>query len=253
MSKSNFVKDTILIDDKLDIPMQELNKEMLQAVFLPYFTDPASLELKVVLKRSIMPGAYNAVGRKLGLSALTVELPTDNPLTIDQAFDLLNLDTRVENAIPFGSVMPLPYTSTIMYEMVLVHIEPLQVMDEERGIYYQEKGKFEIGVIDFKDIIEGIHANIVQDLKTRLMLNELYILALEESSKNRDPNQMMVGNKDVIGGGANLPNGYGQQTDTMRTSIIPEEIIQQNSQKDFGSIYSTSSKEKGFKPIEMNK
>jgi len=250
MSKSNFVNDTVLIDEKLNIHIEELKREMLQAVFLPYFTDPESLELRVVLKRSIMPGAFNVVGRKLGLSALTVELPTDNPITIDQAFDLLNLDTRIENAIPFGSVMPLPYTSTIMYEMVLVHIEPLQLIDEERGIYYQEKGKFEIGVLDFKDIIAGIHNNIVQDLKTRLLLNELYIMALEESAKNRDPNQMMVGNKDIIGGGSNLPNGYGQKADTMKTSLIPNEIIEQNSQKDFGAIYAKKSTEKSFKTIE---
>lgn len=246
---NSFVKDTILIDEKLNITVETLKKEMLQAVFLPYYTDPESLELKIVLKRSILPGCYHTTGRKLGLSALTVELPADNPLTIEQAFEKLNLDTKIENAVPFGSVMPLPQTSTLMYEMVLVNIEPLNLIDEERGIYYQEKGKFEIGVADFKDLISGIQSNIVQDLKTRMMLNELYLLAVEESARNNESNQMMSGNKDLIGGGSNLPDGYGEQTDTMKTSNIPDEVMKQNSQMDYGSIYSGTSSKGDFKTI----
>ena len=150
------------------------------------------------------------------------------------------MDTQIENAIPFGSVMPFPETSNKAYELVVINIAPLKLIDEERGIYYQEKGKFEIGVTEFKDVIQGIQNEVIQDLKTRLILNELYILALEESSKNQNTNQM-AGNPSLIGGGANLPAGYGEQTETMKTSNIPDEILEQNSQMDYGAIYSKSS------------
>lgn len=251
MSSTSFVKDTLLIDDNLDITIKDLNREMLKAVFLPYYTDPESLELKVVLQRSILPGAFNTTGRKLGLTALTVELPSDNPLTIDQAFEKLNLNTKIENAIPFGSVMPDPEHSTTMYEMVLVNIEPLDLIDEARGIFYQEKGKYEIGVTDFKDLIFAIQNNIIQDLKTRLVLNELYVLALEENAQNRNTNLMMAGNKNLIGGGYNLPDNYGDQTEMAKTGNVSEEILKQNTQLDFGKIYSNS-KSSEFKPIIKN-
>lgn len=248
--KTNFIKDTLMIDERVNIDIPEIEGEMLRAVFLPYYIDPLSLELKVVLKRSIMPGAYARIGRKMGLSALYVELPEDDPLTIEQAFAQLGLNTKMENAIPFGGVMPSPIDSTLAFEMVVVNVEPLDLIDEERGIFFQKKGEYEIGVVEFKDIMEGIQNNIIQDIATRLLLNELYIMAVEEGQKNQDPNTMMTGNEGLIGGGSNLPNGYGEQTDTMKTSVVPDEILEANSKMDFGAIYSKASPKSDFKSVD---
>jgi len=235
---SNFIKDTIEIGEKLNITLPTVKGEMLKATFLPYFIDSYSSELMVVLKRMIMPGAYARTGKKMGLTALTIELPENDPLTIEQAFALLELKTNIAQAIPFGSVMPHPNTTNEAYELILVNIEPLELIDEERGIYYQKKGEYEIGVAGFKDIIDGIQHNIIQDMKTKLLLNELYIMALEESSKSTNPNNMNAGNSNLIGGGSNLPNNFGEQSHSMKTSDIADEVIEQNSQMDYGSIYS---------------
>ena len=236
--KSSFVDDTILIESGLDFEINTVKKEQLKAAFLPYYIDPESLELKVVLKRSILPGQFTASGKKMGLTALTVDLPMNEQITIEQAFEKLNLNTKVVNPIPFGSVMPDVENSSIAYELVVVNVEPLNLIDSERGIFHQEKGVYEIGVAEFRDIVEGIKNGIIQDMKTRLLLNELYILAIEESRQNQDPNNMMTGNPDLIGGGLNLPAGYGSQSETVKTSNIPDEVIEQNSKMDFGSIYS---------------
>lgn len=248
---SDFIKDTISIDEKLDINLKNVEKQPLKALLLPYYNDPKSLELMVVLKRSLMSGSFQRHGRKLGISALTITLPEDKPITIDEAYAKLNLSAKLQNAIPFGSLMIDPENSTETYEMVMVHIEPPEFLDKKRGIIYQEKGKFEIGAISFSDIMMGIKNNLIADLKTRFMLNELYILATEESQKNNN-SAVTVGNPDLIGGGKNLPPGFGTQQDTVRTGDIPDEIIEMNSQKDYGSMYSKVSVGDGFKTITKN-
>jgi|SaaInlStandDraft_4_1057021.scaffolds.fasta_scaffold45990_2 hypothetical protein len=244
---SNFVKDTLMIDEKIDIKVKEVKGDKLQAVILPYFVDPDSNELTVVLKRTVFPGAYARTGKKMGLVALTVDLNEDEPLTIEQVWKDLNLSAAMQDAIPFGGVMPYPETSNMAYELILIQTEPFDLIDNERGLIYQEKGKYEIGIVKFGEIVEGIQSNLIQDLKTRLILNELYVLALEESTKSQDPNHMNAGNENMIGGGNNLPTGYGEQDNTMKTSDIPDEILDENAQMDYGSIYAKSDASSGFK------
>lgn len=254
MSNTTFIKDTIEINNNmtLSIPEPELKDDLLQAVLLPYYMDPDTSEIMVVLKREIMPGAYAIKGKKIGVSALTVDLPKETPLTIEQTFEKINvyLNTKMNNPIPFGSVMPLPKRSNMMYEMVLLHVEPMEMIDYGRGIIYQKKGEFEIGVSAFSDVIEAIENDLLEDMKTRLMLSELYILALQESENNPNPNQMMSGNDEMIGGGNNLSqNSIIDANQTMKTSEIPDEIIQENAKKDYGSIYSRTDINEGFKTI----
>lgn len=251
MSKSNFIRDTKLIDEKISIPLTEVEGEMLQAAFLPYYVDPDSLKLTVVLKRSLLPGSYARTGRKMGLSAITVEVPEDVPLTVEQAYEKTNVKASIQNIIPFGSVMPRPQKSNMAYEMVLVQIEPVELIDVDRGLIYQEKGAFEIGIVTFDELLSAIQDNLIQDLITRMMLSELYILALEESNKMQNTNNMMVGNQNLIGGGSNLPEGFGDQSEHVKTSDIPDEIIAENSKMDFGSIYSKASSSNGFTTIEF--
>jgi hypothetical protein len=57
------------------------------------------------------------------------------------------------------------------------------LIDVDRGLIYQEKGAFEIGIVSFDELLSAIQDNLIQDLITRMMLSELYILALEESRR----------------------------------------------------------------------
>lgn len=248
---TDFIKDTILISEKIDINIPQMPLESLEAVILPYYMDPTSLELMVILKRSIMPGSYARTGKKMGISAITFSLPEDKPLSIEEVWEKLNLPAAMQNAIPFGSIMLDPLNTTKTFEMVVIQTEPFEFLDKSRGIILQEKGKFEIGAVKFSDIISGINSNVFTDMKTRLILNELYILAVEESNKKQDTNNMMSGNPDLIGGGSNLPSGFGNNKpdDVIKTSYIPDEVIAENAKKDFGSIYSNVKPNSGFKSI----
>jgi len=250
---SKFIKDTIEIDKKIKVEINAVKHDPLQAVILPFYFDPDSgNDLTVVLKRSIMPGSYARTDRKMGLSALTVDLPEDSKIGFEEVFNSLGLESQIQNAIPLGSVMPLPYTSTLCYELVLVHIEPVIHLDKQRGIVLQKKGEYEIGTMKFSDLVHAIRDRFVQDLKTKLILNELYILSVEESVKQMQNNQQgnhMIGNKDMIGGG-NLPAGFDNQTDTMPTSTIPDEVIAANSKKDYGAMYSIAKPTDNFSTVE---
>lgn len=243
IKNSTFANDTILIGEKLEIPLDETNLkvESLNAVFLPYYLSPISSELSVVLKRSIMPGQFFRTGSKMGLSALEVELPMDNPITIEQAFELLELNTNIVNAIPFGCVMPDPTNSTKAYELVLVNIEPLTLKHESSGIFFQKEGEYEIGVSEFRALLPAIQHNAVTDLKTRILLNELYIMALEEATILKQDN---TSNSNVIGGGYNHPSEFENSNDfndVMKTGNITDEIIKQQSRLDQGAMYAVKS------------
>lgn len=241
---SSFVRDTKLINDRINInDHQGVINGNLEVVFLPYYVDPETLKLTVVLKRSIMNGSYAMNGTKMGLSALTVSLPKDNPITLEDAYAQLGLNTTIQNAIPFGAVMSNPFNSTETYEMVVVQVEPIQLLDTKKGIVSQMKGEYEVGIVPFDDILEAIQSNFIQDLKTRMILSELYIMALEEANNT-------TSNESVIGGGANLPSGFGSQENTIKTTDIPDEIILENSQKDYGAIYSKIKKSADFKSIK---
>ncbi len=249
---SSFYKDTKLIDEKLNIEIATISGEMLKASFLLYYIHPLSNNLMVVLKRSILPGAYSRTGRKMGLTVLSTELPEDKPLTIEEAFKTLNIPANIQNAIPFGGIMPNPEVSNAANEMVLVQIDPPEFIDDVRGLMIQEIGQFEIGVVDFKEILGAIQENFIQDAITRLMLSELYILAVEEAHKQSNGN--VEGTRPFqpgdIGGGANHPQTYAEDFSTgEKTSAIPDDIISQNSQLDFGAIYSQAKVDDGFNTI----
>ncbi len=196
---SSFIKDTKLIDEKIKlVDREELIKGELQVVFLPYYVDPKSLKLMTVLKREIAYGGYVRTGRKMSISALTTILPTDKPITLEEAFNKLNLQTSIQNAIPFGSVMLDPINSTEAFELVLVQVEPISPMDQKTGIISQVKGQYEIGLVPFDDILDAIQSNLIQDLKTRMILSELYIMALEESNKVVDNNPGIIGTNNKV-------------------------------------------------------
>jgi len=228
--KSSFASDTVLIGKGIEKEFTENDVaiDSLHAVFLPYYISPISNELTVVLKRTVTPGQYFRTGNKVGLTALTVELPMETPLTIEQAFEKLELNTEIVNPIPFGCVMPDPINSMLAYEIVLVNIEPLKLLDTATGIFKQVPNEYEIGVVEFREIIGAIQENTVTDLKTRFILSELYLMALEESQLNAGQS---------IGSGQNLPAGFGSQEGTMKTGNISDEVIKEKSKLDQGSIY----------------
>lgn len=247
---TDFIKDTILIDEKLNLEMPEFENTPLNAIILPFYIDPNSMDLMVVMKRCLLPAGFKRTGRRMGISALTMELPEEEHITVEEVYARLNLPAKMQEAIPYGNVMLDPLTSTRSFEMILIQIDPIAMLDKKRGIVYQEKGKYEIGAIRFSDIMEGIATLVITDLKTRLILNELYILALEQG--NNAPPQQVLTDPEKIGGGANLPPGFGEQKETVKTSDIPDEVIAQNAQKDFGAIYSRAvpSANTEFVPIQ---
>lgn len=226
---SNFIKDTKLIDEKIKLTdKEELRKGELQVVFLPYYVDPKTLKLMTVLKREIAYGGYVRTGRKMGISALTTVLPIEKPLTVEEAFEKLNLQTTIQNAIPFGSVMLDPINSTEAFELVLVQVEPIIPLDAKTGIVHQVKGQYEIGLVPFDDILDAIQSNLIQDLKTRMILSELYIMALEESNKLVDNNP----------GLASTQNDKYNFTPEVENQPVKDEIPYQDMMHQ-ASIYST--------------
>lgn len=246
MSKSKFIEDIKEIDEKLNFSIENytLNEGPLVAAFVPYYVHPTSLELMVVLKREIHAGSFVRTNRKMGISTLEVELPIDKPLTIEEAFNLLDLPANIQNSTPFGSVMTDPKNSTKAIEMVAVQIDPPAFLDASRGIIKQEPGKFEIGAIGFDSLLGAIQENFIQDITTRMILSELYIMAIEEAKKQEQNNDFSGGHAgDIIGGGNNHPSSFyekAEQTEksTPKTSGVADDVLQQNQQKDFGAIYS---------------
>ena len=242
-----FIEDIKEIDEKLnyDSSKFDIQQGKLYVSFMPYYVDPDTMSLTVVLKREIQPGSFIRTGKKMGLSTLNVELPIDNPLTIEEAFKKLDIDVNIQNAIPFGSVMLAPTESDQTIEMVLVQIDPPTFLDEKRQIIKQEPEKYEIGTVPFDALLAAIHDNFLQDITTRMMLSELYILAMEEANNQQyqngaDFSEASQNNNSLIGGGSNHTTEFyenAQDENLPRTSNINEELLKQNSQKDFGAIY----------------
>jgi len=247
---TDFIKDTILIDEKLALEMPDVELQPLRALILPFYIDPNSMDLMVIMKRCLMPGGFKRTGRKMGITAFSLILPEDKHMTVEEAFASLDIPANMQDAIPFGNVLLDQEKSTESYEIVLIQTDPVQMVDKKRGIVRQEKGKYEIGAMKFSDIMEGIATRLVMDIKTRLILGELYILAMEQG--NRMPGQQPLTDPEKIGGGSNLPPGFGEQKETVKTSDIPDEVIAQNAQKDFGAIYSRAapSANTEFVPIQ---
>jgi hypothetical protein len=239
---SNFIKDTKDIDAKVSIKnTEQITHKPLLAAFMPYYVDPKSMKLVVLLKREILPGAYTRTNRKMGLTCLSTQLPEDNPITIEEAFDNLNIPASLQDTIPFGSVMIDPKTSSAATELVLAQIEPVELLDETRGIVYQEKGKYEIGAIEFDALLEAVQENFIQDITTRFMLSELYILAVEEANKQgeMDDNSMFEkgGNAGGIVGGENKYSKINFTEHTNQTDNIPDDILAENADMNFGAMY----------------
>lgn len=239
-----FIDDIKTIDSMLNYDKNQYNviDDKLYAAFLPYYVDPDTMKLTVVMKREIQAGAYIRTGRKMGISVMMTELPVETQLSIDDAFKTMDIDLKIQNAVPFGSIMTHPTNSSFAVEMVLVQIEPPIFLDEKRKIIKQEAGKFEVGSIPFDAILDAIHENFLQDMTSRLMLSELYIMAMEEANKqSQDDSQFYQKDTNKIGGGSNHASEFYEnisKEDLPRTSNVSDEILNQNQKKDFGAIYS---------------
>jgi len=229
---SNFINDTKSIDAKIQINVDTTSPiNPLVAAFLPYFVDPKSMKLTVLLKREILKGAYVRTGRKMGITCLTTELPEDNTISIEEAFAQLNVSAILQNTIPFGSVMINPKNNDNATELVLAQIEPVELIDEERGIVFQQKGEYEIGAVEFDSLLEAIQENYIQDITTRFMLSELYIMAVEEANKQDGEGDSIFNQGGNSGGmiGSNEPTEeYSKidfNDDTESTDDIPSDLL----------------------------
>lgn len=245
---SPFINDIKEIDEKIQLNESNFNisEDPLVVAFMPYYVNPNDNVLTVVLKREVQFGAYLRSGKKMGLSTINVELPMENPITIEEAWNKLGLDVNIQNATPFGSVMTSPTTSTYGVEMVLVHVDPPKFLDEKRQIIKQVKGEYEIGSIPFDQMLGAIQDNFLQDMTTRLMLSELYIMAMEEANQQAQgmgSDQFSAATNDgngLVGGGANHASEFYEnvEDDNMpKTSNLDDGMLNQNKQKDFGAIY----------------
>ena len=166
---SNFIKDTKDIDAKVSMRGAEnIKQEPLMAAFMPYYVDPKSMKLMVLLKREMLPGAYTRTNRKMGITCLSTPLPEGTPLTIEEAFANLNVPATLQDTIPFGSIMLDPKNSSAATELVLAQIEPVEMLDESRGIVYQEKGQYEIGAVEFDSLLEAVQENLFRILQQDL-------------------------------------------------------------------------------------
>lgn len=238
---SNFIKDTKDIDAKVSMRGAEnIKQEPLMAAFMPYYVDPKSMKLMVLLKREMLPGAYTRTNRKMGLTCLSTPLPEGTPITIEEAFEDLNVPATLQDTIPFGSVMIDPKNSSAATELVLAQIEPVEMIDESRGIVYQEKGQYEIGAVEFDSLLEAIQENFIQDIITRFMLSELYILAVEEANKQGEEGNSMFEQGGNTGGIVGSGEEYGKidyTEQTEQTDNIPEDILAENADMNFGAMY----------------
>lgn len=241
---SNFITDTKDIDAKIKLDLEQTTPTApLVAAFLPYYVDPKSMKLMVLLKREVLKGGFVRTGRKMGITCLTTILPEGSPITIEEAFKTLNVPATVQDTIPFGSVMLDPKNSDSATELVLAQIEPVEFLDEGRGIVFQQKGEYEIGAIEFDALLEAVQENFIQDITTRFMLSELYIMAMEEANKQGEGGNSMFeqgGNTGGIVGGEENPEQYGKidfTDDTEVTEEIPEDILAQNADMNFGAMY----------------
>jgi len=232
---NSFIENMKKVDEEVILPENtEVIEAPLTAIFLPYYVDPNSLQLMVLLQSSTMPGAYTRTGRKLGLSCISLELPEDEQITVEDAFTKFNIKANIQNAIPFGSIMKFPKTSRDANEMVLVHIDPPEITagmevkaDNIDGV---------LGAISFDELLGVIKENFVQDVGTRLILSELYIMAMEEATKSETSEEQFGSQNQNAYAGLLSPDE--NQSSVSKTSDISDEIIKTNSQNDFGSIYS---------------
>lgn len=237
---SNFIIDTKEIDSKISIKdTSHIKQEPLMAAFMPHYVDPKSMKLMILVKREVLPGAYLRTNIKIGITCLSTPLPSGEPITIEEAFGNLNIPATLQDTIPLGRVMIDPKKSSATTELVLAQINPVELLDESRGIVYQEKGQYEIGAVEFDALLKAVQDNFIQDITIRFMLNELYILAVEEGNKQgKDGNSSFE--KGGNAGGIVGAEEYGKinhTNDTEQTDNIPDDILTENADMEFGAMY----------------
>ena len=244
---SSFLKDTIELNKELTVTTDSVEAKPLKALFLPYFIHPDTMKLMVVIKRMPLPGAVLRADLGMGFTALETLLPEDGTnQTVEEAFTELGLPCTIQNPIPTGNVMLNPMNSTEAYELVVAQIDPPETLDDPSGVIKQVKGEYEVGLMEFDDLLAAIHQNLVLDMKTRLIVSELYILVADEQAQQmagqgQDMSNGTIGggNNGLVGGGMNRPGEADGVEDAIVTGDIPDEILEQNAQTDFGAIYST--------------
>lgn len=237
---SKFITDTKDIDSKIKIDLEAQTQTPLNAAFLPYYVDPKSMKLTVLLKREILKGGYARTGRKMGITCMSTTLPDGDPITIEEAYNQLEIPAQLQDTIPFGSIMLDPKKTDVATELVLAQIEPVELLDENRGIVFQKKGEYEIGAIEFDALLEAVQENFIQDITTRFMLSELYIMAVEEANKQGENNESMFdqgGNSGGIVGGGEQYGKIDHTTETEKTEEIPDDLLAQNADMNFGAMY----------------
>ena len=238
---NTFLEDTIEIDKNINITPGNIKNEGLKAAILPYYIEPNSMEIVVLLKRQVTPGTV-PYDKKMSILHLETDLPMETPLTPTEAFEKLGIDADIVDTIPFGNVMPNPFNSDKAYEMLLVHISPPVYMNDTKGIIKKvsnENEKYEVGGISFTKLVEAVNAGLINDAVTRLLLNEFYIFMVEQSKNEENQNITTGEGNNYIG--TNAPNNISNNINTNdlpKTTDIPDEILEMNQQMDFGKIYS---------------
>lgn len=218
---STFLRDTFEINKRLKNDIRpDIIKRPLTGYFLPFYIAQNGGDIMVVLKREIMYGGQISNNEmKLGLSTISFELPIDNKITLEDVLVMSHLDTSLVNSISVGSAELRPHYESAPIELMLIEIEPPVFKDERAGIIYQEIGSYEIGALKFNDILPAINAGLIQDLVTRLILNELYLVVQSGNSGNLNE------------------FSEPERSNTVTTSDIPDDVIASNTQMDYGSIY----------------
>ena len=193
----------------LELNTNNVKREGIYGCFLPYYVDPVSMELKVILKKIVALGSYTRTGNSYAYVIPKLRLPEDKNITIEDAFKQIDIGAEFNNSFLTGSVMPDIENSDKVYEMVLVQVTPPKKLNEE------------FGDIPFDELLGAIQQGLIQDLPTRMLLSELYIMALEENRAAAQEEPKEVSDAPLA-----------------KTTDIAEEVIEQNKQTDFGKIYS---------------
>jgi hypothetical protein len=235
LETTKMLNEKLIIDEK-KLKRDEFDNKSVNAKILPYYIDPKTLELKIIVKRELVESGYLALDRKVALNAIDIELPIDKKLTIEEVFGLLNIEADVQQAIPVGSLMPFPKKTTDVFEMILLHISPPAFKDEKNNIVcINDKERYELGVLNFNETMDAIENNLIIDLSVRLLLNELYILATEYSENDNINQEGAIGVYDET---ENKETFFKEITkNSVKTTDIPDEIIEKNKQTDFGKKF----------------
>jgi len=153
---------------------QEVKKDKIIGNFLPFYIDSNTMELKVILKHDISPGAIKRLGYNVCLKTLELELPEDKKYeTIQEAVKDLDPSFELKNEYALGSLLQCTDSSDRLIENILIEIsEP----EGQRDEYYY---------IPFNEIPLLFQYGYIHDINSKILLNELYIITLEQSITNQ--------------------------------------------------------------------